>query len=192
MATATERMTVEEFLALPDDGVRRWLIRGQLREEGQAGDPEMTVRNRFHSFLMANFSYELGAWRRKQPKPWGHVVCGEAGVRFPGSETTIGVDAAYVPHDVLVTQTDESTIIEGVPTLIIEILSPSTKMLALDEKIDAYLDAGVAMLWIVDPRDETVTIYQPSKKPTLVNADEELTGGTVLPGFSIPVAQLFE
>ena len=185
--TATKRMTVDEFLALPDDGVRRWLIHGEVREDG------ITIRNRFHSSTMANIAYELGAWRRTKQKPWGQVVCGEAGVRLdPNDEMTVGVDVAYVSHEVLVQQTGESTIIEGVPTLIVEILSPSTQIQSVDEKIDMYLQAGVNLLWVVDPRDETVTIYRPGVKPTLVNADENLTGGMVLPGFDVPVARLFE
>jgi Uma2 family endonuclease len=185
--TATKRMTVDEFLALPEDGVRRWLIRGEIREEG------MTIRNRFHSSAMANLAYELGVWRRTQPKPWGQVVCGEAGVRLDANDDeTIGVDVAYVSHNVLVQQSGDSTIIEGVPTLIVEILSPSTQMQNVDEKIDLYLEAGVPLVWVVDPRDETVTIYQPGKRPTLVNADENLIGESALPGFDVPVARLFE
>src|SRR5688572_30356502 len=49
-ATAPKLMTVEEFLALPEDGVERWLIRGQLRESRPEQEGEgMTKRNRIHS-----------------------------------------------------------------------------------------------------------------------------------------------
>jgi Uma2 family endonuclease len=187
IATANKPMTVEEFLALPEDGVRRWLIRGEVREEG------MTIRNRFHSSAMANLAAFLNNWRWTQPKPWGQVVCGEAGVRLdPREEMTVGVDVAYVSHDVLVQQSGEASIIEGVPTLIVEILSPSTKMESVDEKKDLYLQAGVPLFWVVDPSDETVTIYRPGQRPTLVNSNDNLTGGTVLPGFDVPVSRLFE
>jgi hypothetical protein len=54
-------MTAEEFLALPDDGVERWLIRGQLREKRpQPGAKPMTVRNRTHSSIMAQVTKFLG------------------------------------------------------------------------------------------------------------------------------------
>ena len=53
MATASTLMTTEELLALPDDGVERWLIRGELREKHPPPEgPPMTVRNRFHSRVM--------------------------------------------------------------------------------------------------------------------------------------------
>lgn len=187
MATATFPMTTADLLAMPDDGKRRWLIKGELREEG------MTIRNRFHSMAMANLSGDLVIWRRSLPEPRGKVVCGEAGVRLPGNdETTVGVDVAYVSHEVMVQQTDETTIIEGVPTLVVEILSPSDTQEQIDEMVEEFLVAGVPLVWLVDPTDRTVTIYRPGEEPTLVNARQRLEGGTVLPGFSIPVAQIFD
>ena len=44
--TATKSMTTEDLLAIPDDGRRRWLIKGELHEELDPGGPEMTTRNR--------------------------------------------------------------------------------------------------------------------------------------------------
>lgn len=185
--TATKPMTTEELLAIPDDGKRRWLIKGQLRENG------MTVRNRFHSITMANVAFLLGLWRSARPEPRGVIVCGEAGVRLPGEpQTTVGVDVAYVPADVMIRQSDATTLIEGVPALIVEILSPSDTLEGIDEKITAYLAAGVPLVWLLDPQDRTVTIYRPGNEPTLVNIRQDLDGNEVLPGFRVPVSQLFE
>jgi Uma2 family endonuclease len=185
--TATRPLTTADLLAIPDDGRRRWLIRGELREQ------EVTIRNRFHSIAMANLTGELYIWRRAQSQPSGTVVCGEAGVILPGDpETTIGVDVAYVPPDVTVRQTEDTTLVEGVPALIVEILSPSDKVEEIDEMITAYQRAGVPLVWVVDPRDRTVTIYRLGKKPAFVNEEQELDGGDVLPGFRVPVARLFE
>jgi len=86
------RMTTEELLALPDDGVERWLINGELREK------PMTVRHRFHSSVMVCVSTVLKNWRDQQPEPRGVVYCGEAGVRLHRNpDTTVGVDVTYVP-----------------------------------------------------------------------------------------------
>lgn len=180
-------MTTAELLALPENGMRRWLINGELRER------PMTKRNRFHSTAMANVATEINIWRRSQPKPWGQVVCGEAGVILPGEPaTTVGVDVAYVPPDVAIQQTDSTTMIAGVPALIVEIVSPSNQAEDAAEKIDAYLAAGVPLVWEIDPRWRTVRIFRPGDEPTLVNARQELTGSDVLPGFLVPVARLFE
>lgn len=197
MATsATRPLTTADLLAMPDDGKRRWLIRGELREEPTEGanlEKPMTIRNRFHSATMANVATAVNNWRYALPEPQGQVVCGEAGVRLPGEpETTVGVDVAYVPPDVTVRQTDATTLVEGVPTLIVEIVSPSNRAEDVADKIDAYLAAGVPLVWQIDPRRRTVTIYRPGDEPTLVNARQELTGGDALPGFRVPVARLFE
>jgi Uma2 family endonuclease len=188
MATAATRpLTTADLLAMPDDGRRRWLIRGRLREQ------EKTIRNRFHSIAMVRLAGELYVWRSHQPAPRGEIVCGEARVCLPGEpETTIGVDIAYVLSGAIVYQTAETGLIEGVPTLVVEILSPSDAVGDIDEMITAYQAAGVPLIWVVDPRDRTVTIYRPGNEPTLVNATQELDGGDVLPGFRVPVARLFE
>lgn len=188
MATPTiQLMTTADLLALPDDGKQRWLIRGELRENG------MTRRNRFHSMCMANVTTALNIWRYGLPRPWGEVICGEAGVRLPGEpQTTVGVDVAYVPPEVAIRQGESTTMIEGVPALIVEIVSPSNRAEDVTEKIEAYLAAGVSLVWEIDPRRRTVTIFRPGDEPTLVNVRQELSGGDVLPGFRVPVARLFE
>ena len=77
------------------------------------------------------------------------------------------------------------------PVLAVEILSPNNTVEEIDEKIDQYLEAGVPLVWIVDTRDRTVTIYRPDQEPELVNVRQELSGEPHLPGFRVPVANLF-
>jgi Uma2 family endonuclease len=192
--TPEKTWTTEDLLAMPDDGIRRWVIDGKLYEQlpdGTRSDEDMTVRNRFHSNAMVHISGELYIWWNSQPESRGILVCGEAGVRFPGADTTIGVDVAYVPRDVVMEQTEQSTIIRGVPTLIVEILSKSDRLEEVDQWLASYRDAGVPLVWVVDTTDRTVTIYKPGEEPTMVNAAQELDGGEPLPGFRVPVAKLF-
>ena len=75
--------------------------------------------------------------------------------------------------------------------LLVEILSPSDTQEQIDEKIDDYLRAGVAVVWIIDPHDKTVLIYRKGAAPELVNINQELCGDPELPGFRVPVAQIF-
>ena len=195
MATVAKPMTTEELLALPDDGVERWLIDGELRErpmEGEARERRMTLRNRFHSAVMTTVSTELELWRRHRPAPRGRVLAGEAGVRLcRDPDTTVGIDVVYVPQDVMVKQTDETTLIDGVPTLAVEILSPNDTVEEVHEKLAKYRQAGVPVVWVIDPYDRSVTVYR-GGKPVLFNADQELPGEPELPGFRVPVARLFE
>jgi hypothetical protein len=84
-------MTTEELLGLPQDGVDRWLIRGQLREK------PMAVRNRWHSRIMIRVGKLLDNWLDQQPAPRGSVLGGEAGVRLRRNpDTTVGIDVVYV------------------------------------------------------------------------------------------------
>jgi Uma2 family endonuclease len=185
-AIASEPMTTEALLALPNDGVDRWLIRGQLREK------PMTVRNRFHSKVMASVTTCLKIWRDAQPEPRGDVLSGEAGVRLMRDPaTTVGIDVVYVSPEVLARQTDETTLIDGIPLLAVEILSPSDTIDEVNEKIDAYLSVGVPLVWIMDPYRRTATIYRPQKPARLVAEGDELNGETILPGFRVPLADLF-
>jgi Uma2 family endonuclease len=188
-------MTAEEFLALPDDGVERWLIRGKLREKPPtclSGGKPMTVRNRGHSKMMAAVSHFLEVWRRSQPQPRGEVLCGEAGCRLRQTpDSIVGIDVAYISAEVAARPPEETTLIDGVPILVVEILSPNDTQEQIDEKIDAYLRAGVALVWVIDTHDRTVLIYRPNEAPGLVNIHQELTAEPHLPGFRVRLADLF-
>lgn len=187
MAVATQsQMTTEELLALPENGTERWLIRGQLRER------PMTKRNRWHSRIMVRVAYVLESWLERQPEPRGSVLCGEAGcILRHNPDTTVGIDVVYIPPEVAARASDDTTMIDGVPLLVVEILSPNDRQEEIDEKTDAYLSAGVALVWVIDPHDRTVLIYRPGAAPELVNVHQVLSAEPHLPGFQVPAAQLF-
>ena len=181
-------LTTEEFLSLPDDCVERWLIRGQLREN-KSTQYGMTVRNRFHSVIMARVSQYLSNWLDQEPEPRGAVLCGEAGVRLrEAPETIVGIDVVYISAQTSAQQADETTLVAGVPVLAVEILSPNDQ---INEKIDDYLGAGVALVWVIDPHRRTIEIIQPGQEPELVNIRQDLTGDPHLPGFRVPAVKLF-
>ncbi len=187
MATANALMTTEELLALPENGTDRWLIAGELRER------PMTRRNRFHSRVLVRVAKFLDNWLDAQPEPRGQVLGGEAGViltRDP--DTTVGIDVTYVSAEVSVKQTETTTLIDGVPTLVAEILSPNDTIEDVNEKIDTYLAARVPLIWIIDPYRRTITVHQPDSEPVLFNVRDEISAEPHLPGFRIAVARFFE
>jgi Uma2 family endonuclease len=192
-ANTATLMTTDELLALPDDGVERWLIRGELREKQPApGALSITIRNRFHSRVLMIVGQMLLNWLDRQPEPRGQVFGGEAGVRLRcNPEATVGVDVVYLSAEVAARQTEDTTLIDGVPVLAVEILSPSDTQEDIHEKIDEYLAVGVTQVWVIDPADRTVRVYRPDAKPQLFNEDQELSGEPQLPGFRAPVARLF-
>ena len=194
VATATPTMTTEELLAMPDDGVERWLIRGELRgRPTEPGERSMTVRNRFHSRVMIRVGKFLDNWLDQQPEPRGQVLGGEVGVMLARDpDSTVGVAVVYVPPEVTVRQTDETSLVDGVPTFAVEILSPNDTVEDIKEKIDTYLAANVPLVWIINPYHKTVTVHSPGAEPVLFNVRHDLAGDPHLPGFHVPVARLFE
>src|SRR5262249_53052302 len=131
MSAGTVRLTAEDLLAMPDDGIKRWIKDGELREGG------MTIRNQLHAETLSFVVFALQSWLRTQPRPRGRIACGEAGVRLRRDpELTVGIDAVYLGPDRAQQNPVGTTIIEGVPVLAVEILSPSDKQQEVDEKID--------------------------------------------------------
>lgn len=198
MATGTEApkkvWTTADLLALPDDGVERWIINGELREKpSEFPEAGMTVRNRHHCKVMSYIAAALVVWTRTRPRPRGDVYSGEVGVILPGRDSTVGVDVAYVTPDVVAVQNDdETTMLDGVPTLTVEILSPNDTVEQIEEKTDTYLTAGVPLVWVVNPDRRTVTVHQPGQLPVMYNVAQTIPSHLAMPGFTPAVAELFE
>jgi Uma2 family endonuclease len=189
-ATAPKHMTLEEFLALPDDGVERWLIRGELREKR---DTDMTRRNKPHSITEARLSKVLGTWLDTQPAPRGEVVCGEAGfiLRTKPDTITAGVDVAVISAAQADAITPDTTMIEGPPIMIAEVLSPNDTQEEVTERVREYLDCGVPLVWVLNPYFRTVTLHRPGVPALALDSTHTLNGDPELPGFSCRVADLF-
>lgn len=79
------------------------------------------------------------------------------------------------------------------PDIAVEIVSPTDSYIDVDKKIRRYRQDGVKLIWVINPETRTVAIHTPdSDQHIMLEADAMLTGGSVLPGFSIEVAALFE
>lgn len=178
--------THADLLALPDDGIERYIINGDLREAG------MTRRSFPHSRSMMKVGHELLKWLDANPHLGGRVVGGEAGVRLSVSpETTVGVDAAYVSREVAEATDSDAYLINGAPTVAVEILSPSDTHEAVKEKIGVYLKYGVRSVWILDPEFKLVTIHRPAQPPLALNVTGRIEQLPELPGFACDVGDLF-
>ena len=191
MSTAVANgITLEEFLALPDDGVYREVRRGVLRE--YRGE-NVTRRNKHHAKVEARIAKLLGIWLDQQPPKTGEVHSGEVGCILQRDPLiTVGIDVAYFDYDVANDDSRGTSFIDGPPILAVEILSPSDTIEGVTEKVEDYLAAGVALVWIVSPRFRTVEVHRPDADPQLFNVQQTLTADPALPGFSAPVRAIFE
>lgn len=183
-------MTLEEFLALPEvEDTKRMLIRGRFWER-----PLMTKRNRIHSRLTARISYLLETWLQKQPQPRGEVAGGEAGaiIRHEPVATTVGIDVAYFGPDVTASTATGTSLYDGSPVLAVEILSPHNTSEEMLNKVEEYLECGSKLVWVVEPKYRTVTVYRPDADPVLFSIRQTIDGDSSLPGLSLPVAEMFQ
>ena len=78
------------------------------------------------------------------------------------------------------------------PDLAVEVLSKSNTKAEIRRKLVEYFDAGVRLVWLVDPRTRTVVVHTAPKASTKLAVGKTLEGGDVLPGFALPLAELFE
>lgn len=77
------------------------------------------------------------------------------------------------------------------PNLAVEVLSTSNTPQEMRQKLIDYFDAGVELVWYIDPRTRTVTVHTSPDDFTVVKNAQALTGGIVLPGFKVKVRELF-
>lgn len=85
----------------------------------------------------------------------------------------------------------EAPIAPVVPDLVIEVLSAGNTKAEMDRKLREYFQAGVRLAWLVQPRTQTAEVYTSPKKLRRVGKEQALDGGDVLPGFRLPLKQLF-
>ena len=187
MSITATRMTVEEFLALPDDAsVRRELIHGEIREE------TVTTRNPRHAGCVGLITHALHTWLANTDIKDAWIGTGDVRCRLPGQEETlVGIDVAVFIGENVRRQVADESHLNMAPVLAVEVLSSSDTHESVREKIRLYLVAGVAQVWIADPDFHVITTYRNDQQPVLRNSDEVLQGDPELRGFSVRVAALF-
>lgn len=171
----------EDLLRMPD-GHRFELIDGRLRERRMGGRS---------SLIGAEIIYRLQDYVR--PHRSGHVFDSEAGYQcFPHRPRQVRfADASFIRRGRLPGEVpfEGHTLIA--PDLAVEVVSPNDNAQELEEKLQDYFSAGVPLVWVFYPRTRTVYVYQPDGSARWLNADQELTGEPVLPGFRCRVGDLF-
>ena len=99
-------------------------------------------------------------------------------------------DVAYIPRD-RITNLDPKHTLKAIPTLAVEVLSAYNTAREMSRKIQQYRDAGVELIWVVDPDKCEVDVYSSHPLMTLRQGDT-LRDDKILPGFSLPLSLVFE
>jgi Uma2 family endonuclease len=82
-------------------------------------------------------------------------------------------------------------VIDREPNLAIEVVSPSNTIAEMDERIAHFFKTGVQLVWVVHPQSKQVCVYQSTKECKILEIGDVLDGGKVLPGFTLPLAEIF-
>lgn len=77
------------------------------------------------------------------------------------------------------------------PDLAVEVLSPSNTRKEIEKKLELYQSTGVQLVWIIDPKKRTATVYRLDEPSIVLKTADELTGAPVLPGFGLSLEELF-
>ncbi|MGH7587481.1 MAG: Uma2 family endonuclease [Gemmatimonadota bacterium] len=155
------------------------LVRGDVVREPLAGFEHGVVAARIASCLQTFV-------RRHR---LGKVVGASGFVLFDDPPTVRAPDVAFVARDRL--PADPRGFARLAPDLAVEIVSPSNTISELQEKVFDYLDAGTPLVWVVEPRGRTVTVYRSRDEIRILTSGQEIEGGEVLPGFRIEVSEFF-
>ncbi len=180
-ATPLPKLTADELLARPD-GEQFELVDGELRET-------MSLESSW-------IAMEIGFLIRQylETHRLGRVFGEAASYRcFPQDpERVRKPDVSFIRHGRLTQAQFEQGHCRIAPDLAVEVVSPNDLHQDLMGRLDDYFSAGVPLIWVVEPSLKLVTVYENAGRSTnMLRADEELTGGSVLPEFRCPVARLF-
>ena len=178
----TKLTTAEELLKLPRGRLRYELIKGELKQMSPAGHE--------HGRIGMELAVPLGYHVKSQKL--GKVYLAETGFKLRSNPDTVRApDIAFIRQE-RVEQAGRTTgYWNGAPDLAVEINSPGDTFSEVEEKVTEWLEAGAKMVWIVGPKLKTVTVYRSLTDVVTLTEKDVLDGGDVVPGFQIPVAEIF-
>jgi len=183
MVTKT-RVTAQDLWRLGEGDVRRELVNGQVIEMAPVGGVHGHVTSRINRRLAEHVERHGG----------GVVLVGDVGFVLPlptDPERVRAPDVAFVSNERLPGEGLPQGFLHGAPDLAVEVLSPADNPLDVQQKVRDYLDAGSRLVWLVAPQAKTVTVYRADGSARLLREQEALDGEEVLPGLTIPLADLF-
>jgi Uma2 family endonuclease len=178
----TKILTAEELMDLPEDGFRYELVKGELVKMTPTGLRHGRIAMRLGSRLEQHASkHNLGS-----------VYAAETGFLLASDPDTVRApDASFVAAGRIPPEGEPDKFGPFAPDLAVEVISPSDRVVEVEEKVMEYLEAGTRLVWVVNPNAETVTEYRSLTQVRILTSDDVLEGGDVLPGFKCPVREIF-
>ncbi|MBI1356368.1 MAG: hypothetical protein GC160_18660 [Acidobacteria bacterium] len=181
MATAVSRLTLAEFMALPDTEMRQELDEGVLLETPPA--------KKLHSEILHRILFALYEAAKTQPKL---RVRAALACQLSWDPPTVRIaDVAVLTAEQLA-NADERGYVQGAPSLAIEIISPSESVADLVKKTKQYLESGAGRVWTVYPDSREIHVHRKGASIEVLSANAELTLPDMLPDWVRPVSTLLD
>src|SRR3954447_12082934 len=175
--TVVSSMTADELLQLQDDGMRYELVDGELRKMSPSGAR--------HGRVAAEIVGSLVAHTKRQRT--GAIYSSKTGFRISRQPDTVRApDAAFVRSERV---TDTVGFFDGPPDAAFEVVSPGDTYTEIEEKTQSWLRAGTKVVVIVDPRTKSARIHRTGSSSS---AEDVIEMDDVIPGWRLPLAELFE
>jgi len=174
--------TADDLLHMPD-GDRFELVDGQLLEV------EVGARS---GWIGGQIYAALNIYSDKGKRGWAFPA--EVGIQcFPDDPQKVRrPDAFFVRAGQFENEEVPDGFIRLAPDVAAEVISPHDLYYAVDAKVQEYLDAGIRLVWVINPSSRTVSVYRSGgEAPSRLGERAELDGEDVLPGFRCPIAELF-
>jgi Uma2 family endonuclease len=177
-----QAMTAQDLWQLPETGLRRELVRGEVIETMPPGGK--------HGAIAVILAMLLRLWTKQTA---GGYVGVEAGYILTHDPDTVrGPDVSFVAA----TRIPPTGVPEGfwdlAPDLAVEVVSPSETAEEIREKIRDFLRAGTPLVWTIYPRTREVIVHTPDGIARTYTTHDTLAFPDRLPGFTCSVAELFE
>ncbi len=178
-AKTAEVWTEKKLMQLPDDGHVYELVGGALAMS-QAGFE--------HGEIITRVIVPLGA--HVMAKKLGVVVGASTGFWMQTGNAR-SPDVAFVAKERLRGRRPTKKFFQGAPDLAVEVVSPNDKWHVVSKKVAELFANGTRLAWVINPSDQTVHIYHSAQPDRICKAGDVLDGEQLVPGFSLPVAELF-
>ncbi len=164
-------------------GLRYELVKGELRTMAAAGH--------VHGSVVMNLAIPLGQYI--MANGLGRIYAAETGFKLEEDPDTVRApDVAFVRQERLGEAVDTKGFWPGAPDLAVEVVSPSDLYADVEAKVLAWLDAGTRMVIVVNPQERVVCVYRSRTDVEVLSEEDTLEGRDVVPGWSLPVREVFE
>ncbi len=184
MATVAEKLlTAEEFARMPDPGFPTELVRGRVVEMSSPGSRHGQICNKIGR-LLGNYA---------EDRDLGHVLNNDSGVITErGPDSVRGPDVAFYSFAKVPKGPLTDGYLQVPPELVFEVLSPDDRWPKVLAKVAEYLEAGVLLVCVANPKKSSINLFRPDEPDRMLGIDDEWSAPEVLGDFRIPVRRFFE